>query len=142
MPRPDSSNGDFHAGPNGDGSANGSAATARRGGRTCSVPRTTTAADAGASPHYSYRGLGWLSGIILAFCVLMAGGMLVAWWHDPVVRILVLLFVSATAAVAGTVAGIVLVPLGLSRNRRGLWVTGLIVGVISFAAMITRSGGR
>jgi hypothetical protein len=54
-----------------------------------------------------------------------------------VVRTLVLLFLSATVAVAGAVAGIVLVPLGLSRNRPGLWVTGLIVGVISFAAMIT-----
>jgi hypothetical protein len=63
--------------------------------------------------------------------------MLIAWGGDPVVRTLVLLFLSATVAVAGAVAGIVLVPLGLSRGRPGLWVTGLIVGVISFAAMIT-----
>jgi hypothetical protein len=138
LPRPDSSNGDYHAGPNGDGSPNGdgNGSPARPDVLTYRPARPRAARES----RYSYRGLGWLSGIILAVCVLMAGGMLVAWWHDPVVRILVLLFASATAAVAGAVTGIVLVPLGLSRQRTGLWVTGLIVGVISFAAMIAAIG--
>jgi hypothetical protein len=138
LPRADSSNGDYHGGPNGDGSSNasgdGNGSPARADVLTYRPVRRR------ADPRYSYRGLGWLSGIILAGSAAMAGGMLIAWGGDPVVRILVLLFLSATIAVAGAVAGIVLVPLGLSRNRPGLWVTGLIVGVISFAAMITAIG--
>lgn len=138
MPRPDSSNGDHHTGPNGDGSSNGSG----NGSPTRPDVLTYRAARprARGDPRYSYRGLGWLTGIILAMCVAMAGGMIIAWGRDPVVQTLLLLFLSATVAIAGAVAGIVLVPLGLSRRRPALWVTGLIVGIISFAAMITAIG--
>jgi hypothetical protein len=138
LPRPDSSNGDYHAGPNGDGSSNGpgNGSPARPDVLTYRPARRRARGD----PRNSYRGLSWLSGIILAMCVAMAGGMLIAWGRDPVVRTLLLLFLSATVAIAGAVAGIVLVPLGLSRKRPGLWVTGLIVGVISFAAMIAAIG--
>lgn len=84
----------------------------------------------------SYGGLAVLSGVVLLMSVLVTIGAAVSWIGDPVAGALLLLFLCATLAVAGAVTGIVLVPLGLSRGRRGWWVTGLVVGVISFAAMI------
>ena len=77
-----------------------------------------------------------LSGAVLVATVLIAAGAAVTWVGDPVARTLVLLFVCATLAVGGAVTGILLVMLGLSRGRRGWWVSGLLVGGLSFAVMI------
>lgn len=49
---------------------------------------------------------------------------------------LVLIFLSATAAVGGASGAIWLVVLGATREKRSLWVWGLVIGVASFGAMI------
>jgi hypothetical protein len=49
---------------------------------------------------------------------------------------LVLIFLSATAAVGGASAGIWLVVVGGAKGKPALLVWGLVLGVVSFGAMI------
>lgn len=109
--------------------SNGQPATEPAGHRS-----TAGAAPQGAGRQINIWGAG--SAAVLIVCLGITAVAVWKWWSDPLARTLMGVFGFGAAAIGGAVAGIVLVPLGLMRERKTWWILGLVVGIASFAAMI------